>query len=133
MYFSARGDAGLDALIDHGLGDGVDFVAVTGGDPFRLLVERIFPAGFVRMERLAVDGVNHDRHAGAPGRDPADDAGLRAVGVDDVELPLPEELFQSEIRLQVAGRVELADQARQLDRFERRKIDVLQQFPLPPR
>ena len=85
------------------------------------------------MERLAVDGVNHDRHTGAPGRDPADDAGLRAVGVDDVEFPLPEELFQSEIRLQVVGRVELADQARQLDRFERRKIDVLQQFPLPPR
>ena len=36
------------------------------------------------MERKPVYGVDHDRDAGKPGREPAENAGLGAVGVDNL-------------------------------------------------
>ncbi|MPM67638.1 hypothetical protein SDC9_114562 [bioreactor metagenome] len=126
--FVARGDIRLDALVDHRLGDGVDFIAVTRGDPFGLFVQAVLPPFFVGVERLSVDGVDHHRNPGVPGRDPADHSGFGTVGVDYVEFPLAEEFFQGEIGFKIVERLQFAHQRGQFDRFERRKVDVVQQF-----
>ena len=62
----------------------------------------------VREEGPAVDREDPDRHAGGHGGQPAEHAGLRAVGVDDVGRRAAHEADELQQAAQVADRMERA-------------------------
>ena len=56
-------------------------------------------------ERRAVNRVDDDRNAGAPGGEPAKNARLAAVGVDDVRLLFAQDFFKFPQRKQIFQRM----------------------------
>ena len=83
------------------------------GDPARAAARSsaAAPAGRRRLElveREAVERVHDGGHADPPGRDPAERPGLRAVGVDEVELARAQVLGELPQRLDVGPRIDCA-------------------------
>ena len=54
LVLFARSDGGFNALIDHRLRNSENPVAITRRNAFRKFVNRVFPAFFIRVERLTV-------------------------------------------------------------------------------
>ena len=130
LILGGRGDAGGDALVDHGLADGEDAVGGAGGPAFGEDEQAVAPPAFVGVERLAVDGMHHQWHAGAARRQPAQDAGLGGMGMDDVEALVAEEADQAAVGQGVLPWPHLADQVRDFGDGDARRRHAVEQASL---
>ena len=80
----ARGDAGGDELVGHGVGDADDRIAASGREDLTAAKQRAGRGALVRMKRRAVDCVDDRGHVVSPCGGAAEESCLAAVGVDDV-------------------------------------------------
>ena len=77
-------DACGEILLRHGVGDGDEVTRGAGGQTFCGSEDRVAQHSLKRTEGRAVNGVDDDGHASAPGGETSEHAGLAAVGVDEV-------------------------------------------------
>ena len=91
----ARRDAGCHHQVGHGVGHADQVVAAAGGVALAPAIELAPRPRIERTERCAMDGVHDRRHAQRPRREPAEDAGLGAVRVDDIRAELSQHLLES--------------------------------------
>ncbi len=128
----ARGHAGRDHQIGHGVGHADDGVASLRGPAFAGLKEQPRPPALVRMERRAVDRVDHGRHAQRPGGGAAEHSALGAVRMNHVGPKSPQRPFELPIADGVAPRMDRP--AQRGDDFQRHPPcpGPIQQTPFRP-
>ena len=80
----SRGHSRGDQLVGHRVGDADHPVATPGGPTFTPSKELAGDRRLVIVERCAVDGVNHRRHAERPRRGAAEQSAFGTVRVNDV-------------------------------------------------
>ena len=78
--------AGGEILVAHGVGHRDEVGGDAPGALFGGAKDEVRQPTLKTAEGRAVDGVDDDGHAGAGGGEAPKDAGLAAVGVDDVRL-----------------------------------------------
>ena len=126
-------DAGGKTLIDHRLRDRIDPFSARRRRPFTGDVQQILPEFFVPVKCEAVNGVDHQRHAGGPCGEPADNSRFGTVRMHHV-IPLrPEQFFQMGKRLEIGERRDLPDQPRTLHDLQSGTRNALQQLPFRSR
>ena len=105
-------DAGGQVLLLHGIGHDDEMGGDPGGVTFRSAKQRVGHRTLKGAEGWPVNGVEDDRHAGAGGGEPPQDAGLAAVRVDDVGPAGAKQLGELPPGQTVFPRVKRADQFR---------------------
>ena len=83
-------DTGGEVLFCHGIGHGDEVVGHAPGDPLGGGEDGVRERALERPEARSMDAVDDDRDPGLPRREPAQDPGLAAVGVDEVGALLAE-------------------------------------------
>src|SRR6185312_17256217 len=81
-------------LFRHGVGDGDKMSGDAPGAPFRGAKNEIGESALKFSERGSVNGVDDDRHSGACGRKPSQDAGLAAVCMNNLRPAFAKKAFQ---------------------------------------
>ena len=105
-------DPGGQVKPGHGLGGTDEMRGGPGGVTFGGGKEPVGRADLKRAKGGAVNVVDDDRHARAPGREPAEDSRLAAVGVDDVGLLFAQDFFKLPQREPVFQRMNRTDEFR---------------------
>jgi hypothetical protein len=89
-------DAGVQVLVDHGIGDRDEMGGDAGGELFGVAEREVGKSPLERPKRRTMDGMDNDWHAGTTGRQSPEETGLAAVGMDDMGIE----------ELKVAGQIE---------------------------
>ena len=97
----------------HRVGDDDEMGRGAGGIFFGGAKDELANGVLKFSERRAVNGVNDDGNAGASGREPAKDARLAAVGVNDVRLLFAQDFFEPPQREPVLQRMNRAGRVRE--------------------
>ena len=93
-------------------------MASFGGDALRANVDRVAPLGQIRMKGEAMDGVDDTGDVFFPGGEPAENAGLGGMSVDDIGFEVEDEFSQISKALEISDRGEFADKVGGFDALD---------------